>query len=254
MDTKEYFEKILEEEEKSFRDDKQKLISVFRENYDLWTEKLFPLWRAKGKSSYEMLAKLLNDIGYEVDESYVSNYLNRVKNERKSKSKKGVTPELKVEQKNLIAPAVVPSVEIVEEAPSVNSSSSFDYDEKLATAAVFVFGREHKVFRKDLEAYLDDKDLYVAEYLTRQFKPFEFGKVYTLGIEKVYQFIKITLKKKGMTPENWDSPELWQKTYGRDWKFLFESIKQVRRNFNLPFNFYKDTITGAKEMRGNNGQ
>lgn len=58
------------------------LMDVFRENFDLWNEKLFPLLLLLKKNRYEYLVELLALGGYEVSISQVGLYLHKVRAER----------------------------------------------------------------------------------------------------------------------------------------------------------------------------
>jgi hypothetical protein len=61
------------------------LIDVFRKNFDLWTDELFPLLKIQKKGQYEYLVKILSDCGYEVSVEQVGLYLSKVRNERGTK-------------------------------------------------------------------------------------------------------------------------------------------------------------------------
>lgn len=62
------------------------LMDVFRENYENWTLRLFPILRARGKKCYAYIADLLRESGFgEVSVSQVGAYMSRVKKERSRK-------------------------------------------------------------------------------------------------------------------------------------------------------------------------
>lgn len=63
------------------------LIDVFRANFDLWTDKLFPILRLQKKNRYEYVAKILARGGYVISVQQVGLYLSKVRSERGTKKK-----------------------------------------------------------------------------------------------------------------------------------------------------------------------
>lgn len=63
------------------------LIDVFRTNFDLWTNELFPLLKILRKPQYEYVVKILAQGGYVVSVEQVGLYLSKVRNERGTKKK-----------------------------------------------------------------------------------------------------------------------------------------------------------------------
>jgi hypothetical protein len=61
---------------------KDSLMDVFRKNFDLWEEGLFPLLKLQKKNRYEYLAGLLLRCGYEVSAEQVGLYLSKIRSER----------------------------------------------------------------------------------------------------------------------------------------------------------------------------
>jgi len=62
------------------------LINVFRDNFDLWNDRLFPILRSRKKGCYEYVAELLNKAGYgEVSSTHVGAYMSRVRKERQGR-------------------------------------------------------------------------------------------------------------------------------------------------------------------------
>lgn len=251
MDFKEIFEKIYEDEVVNSLEKRKSIIHIVRENYDFWEQKLFPLWKSLKISRYDELVKILSQNGYSVSKNVLAVSINQVKKERKLKSKKGVTPELKVETKNIIAPADEPiqSVEVEERNIKIEDKVDFEFDEKTMTAAVFIYDEKFRVTRKHIEEMFNDKDFFSGEFIQSAFAPYEYRGIWTPGTEKVYQMCKVILKKNGMTPETWDNPQLWKKAFGQGWDGALNSMRLSRENFNLPVNFYEDNITGAKKYR-----
>jgi hypothetical protein len=90
---------------------KSKLTDLFRTNYDYWTQTFFPLIRGQG-SAHRQLAEFLNSVGYEqVDESYVSTLMNRIKKERETRgSVKSSSPTPKVQGRPGAVAVVTPPV------------------------------------------------------------------------------------------------------------------------------------------------
>lgn len=61
---------------------KESLMDVFRANYDLWVNELFPLLKILRKNNYEYLSSVLSRCGYEVSASQIGLYLSKVKQEK----------------------------------------------------------------------------------------------------------------------------------------------------------------------------
>lgn len=101
-------EKVLES---SRVEKKAKLTDLFRTNYDYWTQTFFPLIRGQG-SAHRQLAEFLKSVGYEqVDESYVSTLMNRIKKERETRgSVKSSSPTPKVQGRPGAVAVVTPPV------------------------------------------------------------------------------------------------------------------------------------------------
>lgn len=115
MDNDEYFMKLIEEAEQKALEvkAKDKLIDVFRSNYDGWTKRLFPAWRkAEVTNCHHQLALHLQQRGFvNVSENQVAKYMKQVRDER---SRKGVV------QKKEILKATSQGV-----TPTTSSSENF---------------------------------------------------------------------------------------------------------------------------------
>jgi len=64
---------------------KDSLMDVFRKNFDLWENELFPLLRMLKKNRYDFICRILGEAGYEVSSEQVGLYLTKVRGERGTK-------------------------------------------------------------------------------------------------------------------------------------------------------------------------
>lgn len=85
MVTNEYIKKLTEELIQDFAENGQvKNISVIcEENFDTWTERLFPVLRLQGKSCYGELTKLFHKVGCaNANEKLLSGYFSKIRKKR----------------------------------------------------------------------------------------------------------------------------------------------------------------------------
>lgn len=131
-----------------------KLTDLFRSNYDYWAQTFFPLIRGQG-SAYRQLAEFLKSVGYDqVDESYVSTLMNRIKKERETRgSVKSLSPTPKV-QVRPGAVAVAPPV--VEEEGSFPLAGMTLEGVRSATVAAQSWTDELDGYWKNLMSQADD--------------------------------------------------------------------------------------------------
>jgi hypothetical protein len=64
---------------------KDSLMDVFRKNFDLWENELFPLLKLQRKNRYDFVCSILGRCGYEVSAEQVGLYLTKVRAERGTK-------------------------------------------------------------------------------------------------------------------------------------------------------------------------
>lgn len=119
MDVNSFFEQVMVEAEKQAVEvsEQERLIDVFRVQYEGWTTRLFPAWKKSGKSAcHRELALLLNKIGYPgATENQVAKYLKQVRDER---SKSGATQQKKILKAT--SQGVTPTVAKVDDFATVN--------------------------------------------------------------------------------------------------------------------------------------
>lgn len=78
-------EKVIFEEEQEWVSSgkKLRLKDVFRENYDLWNDRLFPTLGVRRLDKYSFLYRILSEAGYEIkDTGILKTYMSEVKAER----------------------------------------------------------------------------------------------------------------------------------------------------------------------------
>ena len=78
---------LIQEEEQNLVSHvgKDSLMDVFRQNFDLWEDELFPLLKLQRKNRYEYVCRLLQKCGYEVSAEQVGLYLSKIRTERGTK-------------------------------------------------------------------------------------------------------------------------------------------------------------------------
>lgn len=87
MDVRDLTLNLIQEEEAKLVTHvaKDSLMDVFRKNFDLWEDELFPLLKLQRKNRYDFVCRILGQCGYEVSAEQVGLYLTKVRTERGTK-------------------------------------------------------------------------------------------------------------------------------------------------------------------------
>lgn len=85
---------LLEEEARNYDVRQQTLVSLVRNNYEVWTEQLFPILKARGAGCYDVLVDLLAspEVGFQTNHQALRNAFQTVRNERNQAGSSGVIP------------------------------------------------------------------------------------------------------------------------------------------------------------------